>query len=146
MITAATSRLRNWQSRLAGLVSIRMVSPFAWGTQDCALFAADSVQACTGIDPAADVRGTYNTAAQAQQVLQANGGLVGLAIARLGPVVAAALAQPGDIGLANLCHTHTLAVCVGPHFYAPATHGLAVLQVSQVLRVWRCTRGGSKHG
>ncbi|WP_213805763.1 hypothetical protein [Granulicella sp. dw_53] len=35
--------------------------PFAWGTNDCALFAADAIQACTGIDIAADFRGKYTT-------------------------------------------------------------------------------------
>ena len=33
--------------------------PFAWGKQDCCLFAADGVQAITGVDIAQDFRGNY---------------------------------------------------------------------------------------
>lgn len=30
--------------------------PFAWGSNDCRLFAADAVQAMTGVDHAAELR------------------------------------------------------------------------------------------
>ncbi len=36
--------------------------PFAWGVRDCGLRMADWVLARRGIDPAADVRGTYGSA------------------------------------------------------------------------------------
>jgi hypothetical protein len=39
--------------------------PFAWGTNDCALFAADAVQAITGLDIADDFRGRYSDEAGA---------------------------------------------------------------------------------
>jgi len=39
----------------------RTKQPFAWGTNDCALFAADAVLANTGTDIASDFRGKYNT-------------------------------------------------------------------------------------
>jgi hypothetical protein len=35
--------------------------PFVWGSNDCALFAADGIKAITGIDIAADFRGQYTT-------------------------------------------------------------------------------------
>lgn len=35
----------------------RRAAPFAWGTNDCALFAADAIQAFTGVDIAAEFRG-----------------------------------------------------------------------------------------
>jgi hypothetical protein len=35
--------------------------PFAWGTNDCCIFAADAILANTGIDIADDFRGKYTT-------------------------------------------------------------------------------------
>lgn len=40
------------------LVARRRV-PFAWGTNDCALFAADAIEAITGVDIAEEFRGRY---------------------------------------------------------------------------------------
>jgi len=42
-----------------------MHAPFAWGTNDCALFAADAIQAFTDVDIAKDFRGKYSTEAGA---------------------------------------------------------------------------------
>jgi len=39
----------------------RETMEFAWGTNDCALFAADAVEAITGVDIAEDFRGKYTT-------------------------------------------------------------------------------------
>lgn len=36
--------------------------PFAWGVRDCGLRLADWVLAARGVDPAADIRGTYSNA------------------------------------------------------------------------------------
>ncbi|ADW69022.1 DUF6950 family protein [Granulicella tundricola] len=37
----------------------RAQTPFAWGTNDCALFSADAILANTGVDIATDFRGKY---------------------------------------------------------------------------------------
>ena len=137
---AASRRLQDWQSRLGALVNSRLAAPFAWGTHDCCLWAADAVLATTGRDLAGDLRGTYRTAGQAAEVLHRHGGVVGLAVARLGPVVPAALAQPGDVGLITVDHRHTLAVCGGAHFLAAGSAGLVSIPAAQVIRAWRCTR------
>jgi hypothetical protein len=34
--------------------------PFAWGTNDCAMFVADGIERMTGTDIAADFRGRYD--------------------------------------------------------------------------------------
>lgn len=140
------TRLPDWQPRLAALVSQRMRMPVVWGVHDCCLFAADALQAVTGVDVAADLRGTYSTQAEADAVLLAHGGLVELCIARAGPVVPTALAQPGDVGLALLGKVRALAVCGGAHFLAPGPLGLVPLPRAQVLRAWRCTVEAPAHG
>ena len=43
--------------------------PFAWGTRDCGLRLADWVLARRGIDPAADVRGTYSNAEELAAIM-----------------------------------------------------------------------------
>lgn len=48
---------------------------FEWGVSDCALWAADFPRLATGHDPAAHLRGTYNTRLSCFQVLRQAGGL-----------------------------------------------------------------------
>jgi hypothetical protein len=90
--------------RLAALIEARRHTPFAWGTHDCCLFAADAVLATTGADPAAEWRGRYDSEAEALELLGARGleGTVADAMAAFGapecPVLAA---QRGDVVLAT---------------------------------------------
>lgn len=135
----APARLPDWQPRLATLVDQRMRHPFTWGVHDCCLFAADALLACTGRDFAAALRGTYSTQAEAGTLLAAHGGLAKLAAGCLGRVIAPALAQPGDVALADLGDGYLLAVCGGAHFLAPGPAGLVPLLLPQVRRAWRCT-------
>lgn len=142
-----TRRLPDWQVRLAALITARLQAPFAWGRMDCCLFAADAIQACTGHDPAADLRGTYATAEQAAQVLHRAGGVAGAAIKRAGPVVPVALAQPGDIGLLTRGVDHpALAVYGGTVWHAPGAAGLQSHAAAAVTRAWRCTAGEVQRG
>lgn len=57
-------RFREWRALHAFLLKRRSM-PFSWGSNDCALFAADGIQAMTGVDIAGDFRGKYSTAAEA---------------------------------------------------------------------------------
>ncbi len=134
------ARVHDWQVRLARLFDERLRLPFHWGLHDCALWAADAVHACTGVDVAADLRGTYGTELQAARVLAAHGGLAELCIARLGPVVPVGLAQPGDVVLALVEGRESLAVCGGAHVHGPARDGLTVLDAGALRRAWRITR------
>jgi hypothetical protein len=53
-------RADHWATRaFHDFLLARANAPFAWGSHDCALFAADGVLAITGIDIAADFRGKY---------------------------------------------------------------------------------------
>jgi hypothetical protein len=45
-------------------------APFAWGSNDCALFSADAIHANTGTDIAADFRGKYTTELGALRAIQ----------------------------------------------------------------------------
>lgn len=50
-----------WHSRLSDYIDSVRHRPFVYGEHDCALFAAGAIEAVTGIDPAAALRGKYKT-------------------------------------------------------------------------------------
>ncbi|HVJ19443.1 MAG TPA: hypothetical protein VM686_28685, partial [Polyangiaceae bacterium] len=134
-----SERFLDWQLRLEACLAERWSRAFAWAQQDCALFAADCVLACTGIDPAMDVRGRYWDARSAQRLIQRLGGLAAICDARLGPRITPTLAQPGDVGLlSNDGHT-CLGVCSGAGWLGPGALGVAVLPGDAACLAWRLT-------
>lgn len=141
-------RVRDWQERLAACLAERAARPFDWGTHDCCMFAADCVLACTGTDPAADLRGSYDSVLGAANTVQELGGLAVIAADRLGPEIAPALAQVGDVGLLPAmprhegdpivqAFPHMLAVWSGAMWLAPWEVGYVALPAEQALRTWR---------
>lgn len=97
--------------------------PFAWGSNDCALFACDAIRAMTGTDPAVAFRGTYDDRAGSAQALREHGDgtLLKTATAWLGQPKHPALAKRGDIVMRDRT---TLGVCVGLHsWFVGEEHG-----------------------
>lgn len=140
-MSAAVQRLPDWSLRLGALVAGRLDSPFAWGSNDCCLWAADAVEAVTGVDPAAGFRGSYDTALSAARTLQSLGGLVALCEQHLGPEITPAQGQPGDIGLVDEAPMGALVVCLGLHWMGSGTSGLRPVTTEKVSRAWRCHHG-----
>lgn len=133
-------RLPDWPLRLEAFVTARANQPFGWGAQDCALFAADAVQAITGVDVAPPALRQHRHARAALRALHAHGGLRSIAHAALGTPIAPALAGVGDVllTLPQPGNRHPmLAVCNGATALAPAAHGLASLGLEQVTHAWR---------
>jgi hypothetical protein len=159
--SAYPGRRPDWRERLAHLFAQRACDAFAWGRNDCTIFAADAVQALTGADPAAHLRGTYGCAIAARRAARQH--LAALLCASCGappaatpthlqdilralcdlllPRCAPLLAQPGDIALVRAGDTGAaLAVCGGAAWHAPvlAQHGggLAALPIDAALCAW----------
>jgi hypothetical protein len=130
-------RLPAWQTRFAVLCQQRAAAPFAWGVHDCCLWAADAVHAITGHDFAAAQRGTYATTAEAARVLQAAGGVRGVATRALGAPMPAALAAVGDVVLLEQEGRELLAVCNGLEALAAGPTGLVPVPMRQALAAWR---------
>ena len=130
------ARLKNWPSRLAALVEAARLEPFAWGRHDCCLWGADSVLACTGLDPAAKWRGTYSDAAGAAALLQQLGGIAAVA-AMAGPEILPRLAGAGDVGLIDFDGRETLAVHSGVWWLAVSGTGLSHWSVDSAVRAWK---------
>jgi hypothetical protein len=137
-------RLPDWQVRLFALCAQRHDVPFAWGTSDCALWAADAVLAQTGVDhAAADWRGSYTTGVQAVRRVALAGGLQGIATAALGPAVAPVWAAVGDVVLVHQPEApdatlrDLLAVCMGTSALAQGPHGLVPVPMTAATAAWK---------
>jgi hypothetical protein len=118
-------RSQDWPEQLAAFIEARRATPFAWGQQDCCLFAADALLAMGTEDLAAPWRGTYRSARGAKRALQAAGGMEQLVSDALqSQPRAALLAQRGDVVLMDMPAGPTLGVCLGAHVAAPGADGL----------------------
>jgi hypothetical protein len=125
-------RRRDWAERLAAIVDARRHVPFAWGTNDCALWIADVVLEMTGHDLGAAHRGTYDDERGALRHIHAAGGLREL-LAEL-PEKPVGLAQRGDVVIAVLDGRDTFGVVVGGGWWcAPGPDGLVFRPVSEVV-------------
>jgi hypothetical protein len=124
----------------------RATAPFAWGSNDCALFAADAIEAITGMDIAADFRGLYRDEASAWKAIRkvCKGTTVedaavycaekfGLRewqyplMARRGDLVV--LPESGSI-IAGVVHLN------GRHLISVGEDGLKRFPITQVKRAW----------
>jgi hypothetical protein len=131
-------RYQDWPERLHKLVADVQNKPFAWGEHDCCLFAAGAVQELTGIDHAADLRGSYSTVAEAAKILKARGGVRGIATTALGAEINPKLAQRGDIVLIQTDeHGDTLAVCIGAQCVCPGLETLQRMPMAAAVTAWR---------
>lgn len=133
-------RYPDWAERLSRFIAERRDHPFAWGTQDCCLFAADAVYAITGTDLATDFRG-YQDKDEALALVQRYGGLAPLAdtIAAQHQLktVSPRLAHRGDICLFEATFGQTLGICIGADMIAPGGSGLVTIPLNKALKAWR---------
>lgn len=138
----AHPRVEAWPERLAALIEARREAPFAWGSHDCCLFAADAVLASTGRDPAAAVRGSYASEAEAEALMLGAGGLeafVAAAAAEAGlPEIPVAFAQRGDIALVRPGNDPAVGVVLGDRVAVVGMDRMGFLPIGAagVLRAW----------
>jgi len=133
-----------WESRLAELMAEAQDASFVWGEHDCALFACKGILALTGEDYGKAYRGRYATKAEAKVILEAEGGVKGIAekIAKEMnfTVVDPLFAQRGDVALGDFDGQQTLGICVGRTFsFAVEPKGLVQVRLDSplVMMVWR---------
>lgn len=124
-------RRNDWPERLAEYIESRRRRVFRYGSDDCALFAADWVLEATGDDPAATWRG-YASESEAQALIDAAGGMRGLV--NLPERATPMLAQRGDVVLAEHEGQQVFGVVVGGGWYAaPGVRGVEFRPMSEVL-------------
>lgn len=129
-------RLHDWQMRFAEFARARQGESFAWGCNDCFLFAADCVLAITGDDPAADLRGKYASALQAARILRARGGMASLG-AVFGAPIPAAMAAVGDVVLVEIAGREAFGICNGTSVIGPGPCGMASCGMGPAKAAWR---------
>lgn len=132
-----TPRLPDWQARFGALCAERHAMPFAWASNDCILFAADCILACTGVDPAAGHRDYPADALGAARMLATFGGVSEVGDAFAGAPIPLLMAFVGDIGLIESEGRDCLAVCNGTTWLAPGVSGLVVVPFDRARRAWR---------
>lgn len=130
-------RFPDWQLRFSQFVAERQSIPFAWGRNDCCLFAADCVLALTGRDLAADYRGIYRSEKTAYKLLKELGGITALADASLGESVPPLRATVGDVVLVEINGREGLGICNGSTILGPGPHGIEVLGMERALACWK---------
>jgi hypothetical protein len=117
-----------WPNLLVDFIEERRDRPFSWGSNDCCLFASDWIRLCTGIDPAADLRGRYHSALSAARVMRSHGGVAGIVESiggRLGlEPVTHARAQRGDLVMQDNGLGNCLGIVLGPIAAFVADRGL----------------------
>ncbi len=128
---------------LIEFVEIKRDQPFAFGSNDCCIFACDFVNMATGEDPAQvlGLRGTYSTRESAEEILSLRGGVVAIAesYAQMKGWTVPGLRYTGraDIVAVNMGDQVSLGVCLGLKSVFPSLHGIQFLDTSSILTSWR---------
>jgi len=131
-------RIKGWEQALPAATRAAMARRHAWGSHDCALFAADCVQAMTGEDLAAEFRGTYKDEAGARRTLAALGCAdVGDLAARYLPEISPPEARRGDVVMIEGKYGPFLAIVDGRTAVGPSRRGLEHAPVTSARRGWR---------
>lgn len=131
-------RYEDWPKRLAAAIEAARERPFRWGEHDCALFAASVVEAITGVDPAVQWRGRFDSRAKAAHYLAERGGLGTVVTAALGaPLPYVTLAQRGDVVMVDTEEGPALGVCNGAHAACAGPEGLALVPMPAWRLAWK---------
>jgi len=130
-------RFEDWDLRLAAYLAERLRKPFRWGENDCATFAAQAVEAITGVNPMPFLR--YKTARGAAAAVARHGGLESALDGALGTERRCGVfyARRGDVVLGDCEGRQTVMICVGRHLAGPGVDGLVTLPLRVGQQAWR---------
>jgi hypothetical protein len=137
------TRCANWPEALAAYIDRKRNEPFSWGVNDCCLFGADWIQLCTGLDPAATLRGTYDRALSGVRVLEKHGGLIGTIQAHMEPLgfkpIGQGFAARGDIAVRDCGNGDTMAILIGSSIAYVGKDGLLFAELNDGVetRFWK---------
>ncbi len=132
-------RVENWPLVLDGHLRRAADLPFAWGSHDCCLWAADVVHGMTGVDYAAGFRGRYRTALGAARQIKKHGAadLAELLTGIMGNPVPVLSAKRGDLCLVETPLGPAAGICVGSRVAVPGETQLVYIGLLEALTAWR---------
>lgn len=130
-------RIAGWESRLARAIEAHHAQPMAYGSSDCFLLAADSVEAVTGARIYADCR-RYRTELGAARCLRRKGfETLAEAFGALFEPIAVARAGRGDIGVVLRDGMQVSGVFTSQGFLARGETALVTVARAEILIAWR---------
>ena len=131
-------RHKDWERSLFAVVGVLSTQPFEWGKNDCVTFAADCVEAQTGVDMIADFRNKYRTERGARRAMIKAGSK------DLGDLVALYLEEThvrklarGDIVVCEGEGGDFCAVVMGATAVGPTPRGLRHCPIGQAKRAYK---------
>jgi hypothetical protein len=131
-------RLSDWESQLSAYVTAKRDEPFAWGVNDCCLFAAGAVEAVTGDDPMLEFRGHYsNEFGAARALVEIGAGTLEATLDGKFPEIGKALAQRGDLAF----HEGAVGVVMGDFAWFVSDDGLTRIARPLWTKCWSVGRG-----
>lgn len=124
-------RLADWRPRLFEYVERVRRLPLEFGANDCGQFAGGWIEALTGENPAAELRGLYASQATGIALVRARMGYTGpVDWARaLFPIVPIAMAQVGDLAVLKTPQGPALGGVQGERIYAVGVTGLTTVDL-----------------
>ena len=136
-IPADLKRSENWELRLSKTVEAHLHEPFCWGSNDCVMFAADCIEAMTGVALVHHVQCTWANQSEAVRAIAKLGGIAA-AVDCMGFVEVPALcAQRGDLVLHRRDGNDALAICLGDKLSGPSDSGHLFFELENGVRAWR---------
>jgi hypothetical protein len=140
------TRLHTWEREFHAFLSSRIALPFAYGSNDCCLFACDGLHSMTGVDIAKHFRG-YSTAIGALRAIRkvTGGSTVDDAAAycankySIPELAHPFLAKRGDLVLIEQSPGDLVMGLVhltGSYVVAPGGAGLHRLQLAEIKKAW----------
>ena len=135
-------RVPDWRFRLGQIIDSARQLQFEWGVFDCALHVSNCIRALTGVDPAANYRGTYSDETGAVAIYGASfEAFIAAQASDLGLVeVPVTFAGRGDLVFLD---NNTPQGCVGvvsldARFVScAAANGLLLVPITKWKRAWR---------
>lgn len=128
-------RVTNWREALLEVVEAAHGRRFRWGQHDCCQFAARCVEAVCGYQ-ARLLFPTYQTKAEAFEILESVGGMLALVTRALGEPQPVAFAGEGDIVLTDMGQGPQPALCRGLICQAPGRRTLMTRKTLDASAAW----------
>lgn len=131
-------RFPDWRPRLVAYLEEVRGRPFVYGTCDCAIFVAGSVEAMTGHDPAAEYRGRYGSLKEGLKLVGRQGLSDHVAVfSAMFEPIAPAFAGVGDIAVIGDVGTPALGLFDGETILVLREDGLGRIPRQAATQAYR---------
>jgi hypothetical protein len=140
------TRLPDWQVRLNSFLRTHAHDRFVYGSWDCCLWVCDAIREMTGVDPAEDFRGKYQSRKEAYALIEDAIGatsvqaVVANITAKLAmPEIPVRRAQHGDLVLIERPKDYSLGLIAlnWSEIIVCRSRDLSRISLSHALRAWR---------